>query len=58
MSKTKKKPKTGDVVGWAYTLWGEFMWLGDSRRKAREWKKSVRGHEVKNLRLAKIVLAK
>lgn len=54
----KKKPKTGDIVGWAWILDGDAVWMSDTRKDAREWKKDARGPAVKHLRLAKIVLAK
>lgn len=52
----QKKAKTGDVVGWALILDGAAIWMSDTRKDARAWKKNARGPAVKELRLAKLVM--
>ena len=58
MTNPKKKPKTGDVVGWAWMLSDSVIWMGISRSDARNWRKYGRGSGVKLMRLAKLVLTK
>lgn len=58
MTKPKKNPKTGDVVGWVWMLDGNVEWISDTRKDAIEFKKDARIELSKSIKLAKIVLAK
>ncbi len=60
MTKPKKKPKTGDVVGWGVIDgWGDISGPYETRAKARRiadnWNKA---NEAPKDRIFKIVLAK
>ncbi len=60
MTKPKKKPKTGDVVGWAVinTKTGSVVYVRSSRKNAREqaWRETYSENVIH--RIGKIVLAK
>lgn len=60
MTKPKKKPKTGDVVGWAIVNGVHFVYDSfGTRRAARKDLAYANKHgSVKPYRIAKIVLAK
>ena len=60
MNKPKKKPKTGDVVGWAIINGAGGVYdTYESRQQARLRLVNVQKHGVvKPYRIAKIVLAK